>query len=142
MTTRSAGCRRRASLAVRLEMVPDTWLRHQIAWAGRVGFQFVPKLPHIHPQAMTGLGMARPPDILQQLAMGDHSASIPHESGQEFLLNGGEMHLLLGDVHLPSSQVDAQITHRKRRLTRLLGLSLGDAAAHLRSCRHADVVQH
>ena len=62
--------------------------------------------------------------------MGEHSASIPHQGGQEFVFNGGEMDLLLGDVHLPSSQVDAQITHRKRRLARLLGGARGVAQRH------------
>src|SRR6266568_1430695 len=102
--------------SVYLEAVPDTRLRHQIAWAGRVGFQFMPQLPHIHAQVMTGLGVARPPAFLQELAVGDHSASIPHQGSQELVLYGGEMDLLLGDVHLPSCQVDTQITHRKRRL--------------------------
>jgi hypothetical protein len=37
-------CRR---LSVRLEAVPNAWLRHQRAWAGQIGFQFMPELSHV-----------------------------------------------------------------------------------------------
>lgn len=46
----------------------------QMAWLGRIGFEFVPQVTHIDAQVMALDRMRRAPDLAQQLATCQHAA--------------------------------------------------------------------
>src|SRR5262245_8472697 len=133
--TTNSSCQRARPhpLFIGLETIPHTRLGHQIAWASRIRLQFVSELPHIDSHVVRGAGLVRSPHLLQQLPLGHHAAGVPHQHGEELVLNGSEMNLLIGHIDASMPQVDSELPHCEHRLPRLLcqvrGMAQGDAHA-------------
>ena len=97
----------------RPEPISYPQLGHQIAGACRIGLQFVAQLPHIHAKIMTLVHVQRPPDLFQQLSMGEHFPGMPHERGEQFVFDWCEVNFFFRREYLPSSEINPQRTDRK-----------------------------
>jgi hypothetical protein len=62
--------------------IPYSEFGHQITGMGRIGFQLVAQLPHVHSKIMTLVNVQRSPDFFQQLSMSEHLPGMPDERGE------------------------------------------------------------
>ena len=62
-----------------IQAITDADLCQDKPWAGGVGFDLAAQFRHRDTQVMTFVGVARPPDFFQQVALGEYFASIANE---------------------------------------------------------------
>src|SRR5256885_1346309 len=70
-TSRRLSSRGRGGASPRGEPVTDARLGQEIARPRRVGLELAPQVRHVDAQIVRLLGGVRPPDLAEQLAMGD-----------------------------------------------------------------------
>src|SRR5205085_12316185 len=80
-----------------------------MGWAGRIGFELLPQPADEDAQILHLLRLRRPPNLTQQLAMGQHLASMRHQMAQQLEFFWGELDRFTGAGDQPARQIDRQV---------------------------------
>jgi hypothetical protein len=112
-----ASCSRRGQISQYPAQQPITnpCFSHDKSRPRRIIRQFLPQMPHHNPQIMAVLGMCRPPDILEQLLLGDHSPRMPRQLRQHRVFLAGQRHFDAVEQHPPIGQIHRQRTETQCR---------------------------
>ena len=91
----------------------------------RIGLQLLPQVPHINAQIVAVLHRIRPPDLIEQLPLGQHLAGIIEQYRQQAKFNRRQVDLLLAAYDAAGGDINVNIgkTH-----PRFVGLGAGMAA--------------
>lgn len=92
-----------------IQPITDTSFGQDMLWHRRPGFQLLPQMPHIHAQILIALRAGWPPNLPQQLAMGQHLASVPNQHAEQPVLNWRQPDLLFALVNQPVHRVETHI---------------------------------
>ena len=79
--------------SVHCEPIANAWLGPEVARARRVGLELAPELEHEDAQIVRLIVVVRPPDLSEQLSVGNDVAGMPHEGRQELVLDRCEVDL-------------------------------------------------
>src|SRR5206468_1336700 len=101
--------------AGRPKAVANPRFRHDVFWMSRIGLQLFPQLVDHHAQALGFLAVIRPPNRLQETAMGQRLSLIGNQVSEDLILFGSEMHAAVAHPYLTCLEINAQIFRGKRR---------------------------
>ena len=90
------------------EADPRARLGHEVARVCRIGLELAPDRDEEHAHVV-GLGVAQPPDLLEQLALGDEPARVACEELDHLPLGGREAHLVPVAAHSFRGEVDGEV---------------------------------
>jgi hypothetical protein len=71
-----------ALLGRQLKAIPDPKLGQEVGRAGRVGFELLPKTSYEDPKILDLIGVRRPPNLPQQVALRKHLTGMSDEMPQ------------------------------------------------------------
>ncbi len=86
---------------------------------GRVIRQFLAQVPDHDAQVVSVFGVGRPPDVLEQLLLGDHPPWMPRQLRQHGVFLAGQRDFDIVEQHPAIRQIDRQRTEAQRRWLRL-----------------------
>ena len=65
-----------APCRLQLKTVADAGFRHDVARAGRIGFQFLPETSDIDPEVVVPLAVGGTPNLVHQMVVGQDAVGI------------------------------------------------------------------
>src|SRR5215216_3199938 len=92
-----------------LEAVAHAGLGDEVAGVRRLGLELPAHLGHEHPEVVRLVVVLRPPHLLEELALGDESPTVPDEDLDEMPFGRGEAYLAAVAPYLLRRQVDREV---------------------------------
>jgi len=90
------------------ETVPDAAFGQNVGRIGRISFELLAEIVDIEPKVVRLIAVFVPPDLGEQLFVGDHPACVLDKVVEKAELSGAELDQLVVDPYLPSVEVNPQ----------------------------------
>ncbi|RMO33309.1 LysR family transcriptional regulator, partial [Pseudomonas syringae pv. pisi] len=103
-------------LVISQQTIPYSRLGEDEPRSGWIICQLLPQMPHHDTQIVTVFGVRRPPDILEQLLLGNDPPGMPRQLCQHRVFLAGQRHFLTVEQHTPIGEVDGERPELKRRI--------------------------